>query len=129
MERYKVLLIDDDSLFLFLTQQSLKKSEAVENIKAIEDINEAKQYLEESSKSDKSFPQLIFMDINMPEMDGIAFARYYEEVFAKKFPDTRLYMLTSSVSKSQIEEALEINSVEDVLEKPLTPDIFRKILT
>ena len=129
MEKYKVLLIDDDSLFLFLTQQSLKKSEAVETIKAIEDINEAKQYLQECSKGDNTFPQLIFMDINMPEMDGIAFARYYEEAHAKNFPETKLYMLTSSVSKNQKEEALDINSVEDVLQKPLTPDTFRKILT
>lgn len=62
----------------------------------------------------------IFVDVKMPEMDGFQFVQAYEEEFLNKFPDTRVYFLTSSARQSDKEKALKFSSVKDFLLKPLS---------
>ncbi len=77
-----------------------------------------------SESGGKEFPDIIFLDINMPRMDGWEFLQEFE-----KLPDTILnkcsvYMLTSSIDPNDIEKSKTYKTVKNFFSKPLTPEIF-----
>lgn len=68
------------------------------------------------------FPHYIFLDINMPEMEGWDFLDAFQD-----FPETvqkscRIIILTSSVDFCDIERSKRYTSVWDFISKPLTPE-------
>lgn len=122
MKKAEILLIDDDTLFLFLTEKTLDKYRGQLNIKSIDNVKEALAYLEACKAGEHHFPDGIFVDLNMPGMCGMDFAGLYNEQYAPLFPDTKLVMLTSSISRKEKEKAMNIPAVNDFIQKPLTKD-------
>lgn len=83
-------------------------------------------YLEE--KMVNNFPHFILVDINMPLMNGFEFIKEYEERFYQKFPDSKIYVMSSTRRLSEIEEAKKSKVVDDFIEKPITKIHFDRIL-
>ncbi|NQY73759.1 MAG: response regulator [Candidatus Margulisbacteria bacterium] len=113
----KVLLIDDNESCNFITERVLSKTGLAGDIAVKLNGKEALDYLMDIDKDRKiSFPELIFLDINMPVMDGFEFLDQYEKAgFNKKL--TRIVMLTSSMMESDRQRAFKFQSVVDYLEK------------
>lgn len=128
MKKADILLIDDDTLFLFLTEKTLGKVPEQLNIHSISKIEEARAYLESRASNKEQFPDAIFVDLNMPGMSGMEFADYYNRQYAPHFPDTKLVMLTSSISRKEKAKAMEIPAVKDFLQKPLTIEKLNRLL-
>ena len=124
MKKIKTLLIDDDKLFLHLTEKLIKDAAFLENVYTQSSVTEAKQYLDACEKSESLFPDLILVDMNMPEMNGIEFAEYYERRHAKRHPGTRLVILTSSISRKEKTTALEKPVISDFIQKPITVEML-----
>ena len=61
----------------------------------------------------------------MPRMDGFEFLEKYKEQHLNRLSQTRLFLLTCLLLKSDKEKLMDQDNVEEVIEKPLT----RKILT
>lgn len=66
-------------------------------------------------------PDVIFLDINMPRMNGIEFLKAYHERENGKMPT--IYMLTSLYQDSDKAEVGKYEAVQGCLEKPLTPEM------
>lgn len=128
MKKFKVLLIDDDDLFLYLTERTLKKVSCLEEINSINDVRDAQAYLISCVARHDPFPDAIFVDMNMPGMNGMEFADLYSQEFLNLYPDTKLVMLTSSISRKEKAQAMEIPSVSGFMEKPLTEEKLNRIL-
>jgi CheY-like chemotaxis protein len=119
-----VLLIDDDSTSLFLSELMIKRNRFSSHIHTISDCNEAISFLQEHCIDDiihqmEACPDLIFLDINMPGMDGFDFlkaVRSNEKYNESKF---KVFMLTSSDNKYDIEKANKLG-VDGYINKPLT---------
>lgn len=122
MKKAEILLIDDDTLFLFLTEKTLGKLPEQINIKSIDNVKEALAFLEACSAGEHEFPDGIFVDLNMPGMSGMDFADLYNRQYAPRYPHTKLIMLTSSISRKEKEQAMNIPAVNDFIQKPLTKD-------
>ena len=70
------------------------------------------------SCTESNFPKVIFVDINMPIMNGFEFADKYEEVFYKKHPETIVFITSSSIQISDLERANAHPIVSGFIEKP-----------
>lgn len=128
MGRITALLIDDDRLFLHLTEKLIKDEPFLENVYTKCSVAEAKKFLDACEANEFLFPDLIFVDMNMPEMSGIEFAEDYNFKYVKQHPGTRLVILTSSISRKERKNALEKPVIYDFVQKPLTVEMLRNLL-
>jgi CheY-like chemotaxis protein len=73
-------------------------------------------------------PDLIFLDINMPAMDGWEFLAEYQTLPAEKKADTVLIMLTTSLNPDDEKRTLEIPEVSGFENKPLNQGQLERLL-
>lgn len=117
-----ILLLDDDDTSNYVIRRILLNIEKVE-VDSCKSVNEALSYLE------KTCPDAIFLDINMPEVNGFEFL----DILAKKnlCPSADIIIVTSSLLDSDKQKAMKYGSIKDYIVKPLTQkkaeDIVSKI--
>lgn len=121
----KVLIIDDDDLSIFLIGLTIEEIPFIKSYNSVTSGWEALKFLE--TCEDRG-PDLILVDLNMPEMDGFEFIQHYEDKFANVFPDTKLIVITSSQRESDRSRSLAFKSVKGFMQKPLTEEKIREIL-
>jgi len=106
----KILLVDDDPIFLTLAEMAIKKeSDHIEIFKATNG-EEAIDFLKTQSVD------IIFLDLNMPVMNGWEFL---DALPSSKSNGNQIYVLTSSIDPSDQKKADENPNVTSMLEKPL----------
>ena len=78
---------------------------------------------------DKSaLPDIIFLDISMPIMDGWEFLEEYEQIEAQFEKKIKLYMFSSSISPHDMERAKQFSAVLDFIIKPLSKEKITELL-
>ena len=122
-----ILLIDDDKATNFIHKHLIKKTLVVDTV--INKLNglEAIKYL--TTKKDGEYPQtdLIFLDINMPIMDGWEFIEEYKKInFSKKA--VIIIMLTTSLNPSERERSEKTEIIADFVTKPLTAENLQDVV-
>jgi CheY-like chemotaxis protein len=119
MSNTNILLVDDDDIANFISEKVLR-SLGCNDIDAVTDGKQACDRLK------KNCPNLVFLDINMPVMDGFAFLdKIGQELICQQM---NVVILTSSNRKKDRDHASEFSIVVGYLEKPLTQEKVRQIL-
>ena len=116
---FKILLVDDDPITNYISKIQLKNL-GFENIDAVENGKQAIAYVKNEC------PNLIFLDINMPIMDGFEFLEWRKA--NNLCPSTAIIVLTSSGRPSDQKRAIEFQGVIEYLEKPLNYDKIHQTL-
>lgn len=126
MKRY--LLIDDDYIFNLLHKRVFN---IVDPLGEIIDFNNsvmALKYIKELLDNGKPLPNYIFLDINMPEMDGFELLDELINYSSDFFTSVKLYMVTSSLNDRDMEKAYSYPFLTGYIGKPLTIESVKKIV-
>ena len=120
-----ILLVDDNDADNFFHKLVISELHVVDNIQVAETGLEAINYLK---KENAIIPQLIFLDINMPRMNGWEFLEEYKDLAPAQKAKIVIIMLTTSVNPEDKEHAEKIKEVNGFETKPLTTEKLNGIL-
>ena|ERR1700682_4361398 len=120
-----VLLIDDDEPTNFLSRMQMERTRCAEHIQIASSGEEALNYLTNSehfagSDSDFPCPDLIFLDINMPAMNGWEFLEKYDQLEKEHKGNIIMVMLTTSLNPDDKSKACRMPHISGFESKPLT---------
>ena len=120
-----ILLIDDDAATNFYHKIVIQRLNCCNRIDVFDDATEALQYLEDSEES----PNIIFLDINMPKMDGWKFVERLSVSGLEEVLDVcKIVMLTTSLNPNDKQKALRYEIISDFRRKPLTKEILQDVM-
>ncbi|TGK21005.1 response regulator [Leptospira fluminis] len=125
----RLLLIDDDDIFVAIAKRTIEKAGILENFDVFSDGEGAISFLKDHITDPESIPDFILLDINMPYMDGWQFLEEYSLFEGMLLKKPIIYMISSSVDDADIKKAKDIPYVRDYLIKPVSADSFRRILS
>ena len=123
------MLVDDDPDDNFIHERLIKKNAAADIVIIKRTAIEALRYLK--SKKENSgllLPDLIFLDINMPGMNGWEFLDEYKELAKEFHSHTLVVMLTTSENPDDMLRAKLLAKVAAFKSKPLTKEMLEEIL-
>ncbi|WP_375577674.1 response regulator [Marivirga tractuosa] len=118
-----ICIIDDDELFLLVSKSIMEDEDFAENIHNFEDAKEALNYL--NTVAAKELPEILFLDINMPMMDGWEFMDAIQD--SKIVNEIKIYITSSSINPMDLEKAERNPSIKGFVSKPLEPNKLKKI--
>lgn len=115
-----ILLIDDDETTNYVNTILINKADCAEEVKSVTSGHAALEYLK-SLDSDGQHPQpdLIFLDINMPVMNGWEFIEEYHQLLPEQRGQVLVWMLSTSDNPADRERAEKLGS-DGFMAKPLT---------
>lgn len=125
-----VLLIDDDEPTNFLNQIIIESAGCADQIKTMQSGEEALDYLTHKCNCNGAppCPDLIFLDINMPAMNGWEFLERYRKLSDQNKGKVMIVMLTTSLFPEDKLHAKEIPEISAFENKPLTEEKLDNIL-
>lgn len=115
-------LVDDDPIFVFALSKMLKRLELFSEITVFEN---GKAALDAIEQEPTHLPDVIFLDLNMPIMDGWQFLERIEE--SHVIDDLEILVLSSTVDPSDIERLGKHSKIKTFMPKPITLDKLRHI--
>ena len=123
-----VALVDDDKIYQFTATRSLQLTQSVNEILPFFAAEEALDFLKENSENVASLPDFIFLDINMPVMDGWMFLEGFEKIGPTLKKEVTIYMVSSSIDPSDINRANSNRWIKEYVTKPITIDKLSSLL-
>ena len=123
-----IALVDDDKIFQLTASKTIKSTEITDNILQFLNGEEALQFLKKNISDPATLPDYIFLDINMPYIDGWMFLEDYDDLKSKITKPISIYMVSSSIDPKDIQRAKTNNNVKDYVIKPVTREKFIELL-
>ncbi|UZR99466.1 response regulator [Chondrinema litorale] len=123
-----IMLVDDNPDDNFFHERIIKKSGAAEIVITKETGYDALEYLKLQRYQKLAHPQLIFLDINMPGMNGWEFIEEYNKLEKDQQGEHVIVMLTTSKNPDDKVFANKNINVTDFKSKPLTKEILEEVI-
>lgn len=129
MEKIKqVMVIDDDPINNIIFQKLSEFVDFAEEIITFLSAVDSLDYLQKLEEEQTPPPNIIFLDIRMPIVNGWEFLERLSQLNQTHyFDDTAIYMLTSSSEQSDINKAKNYRLVTDYIVKPLLTENLEAI--
>jgi CheY-like chemotaxis protein len=127
-QAYKfVMLIDEDEIDNIINQKIIESNNFSERVMVFQTGTDALDFLRVNAKIAENLPDLIFLDINMPIMDGFQFLEEFEKLDTPILDKSKIVMLSSSISPRDIDRAASNRFVKKYLNKPLNSRYLQAI--
>jgi CheY-like chemotaxis protein len=123
-----ILLVDDDAATNFLHTLILRGMHCTENIQTVLNGQEALDYLRAAHAGEHPVPELVFLDINMPMVNGWEFLEEYDTLPQEQRAKTVIVMLTTSLNPDDIARSEKYDEVQAYRQKPLDVKMMTAIL-
>jgi len=122
-------LIDDDILFRFCIEALVKENGSVKTVNLISSASDAIGKLKDMSVTpDPKMPDLIFVDLNMPVINGWEFIETVIGLDLIDYNQTMIYILSSSLDPRDLERAKSYTQISGFVPKPITPEHFNGLI-
>lgn len=123
-----IMLVDDNLHDNFFHEREIKKSNLATIVITKTTGLEAIEYLKSKNNNKDNQPDLIFLDINMPGMNGWEFLQEYNQLDKKLQSKVIIIMLTTSENPDDEAKAKTWSFISDYITKPLTKGIMEAII-
>jgi CitB family two-component system response regulator MalR len=122
-----ILLVEDDPITVMVCDRIIKMSGFSNQVQSKQNGQEAINHLKLVVEGSVELPDIIFLDINMPVMNGWDFLQEFEtfKLQLQKLP--RIFILSSTVDPEDYKKAAEFSTVEGFISKPLTQEHLKSV--
>jgi len=124
----KVMIIDDNEMDLYVGKRVMTKYSFAEEVLTIDSAKGALEYLIEKKNDPDQLPDLILLDINMPEMNGFEFLEEYTSLPENIRRNCIIMMLTTSMHFEDEQKATSNPYVRSYMNKPLDENKLTSLL-
>lgn len=114
-----IWLIDDDHIFRLILERVIRKNAYFDHIDSFDDGDKAYQALLNKIENGEGFPDVIFLDINMPGWDGWKFLSALSDLGPDIQNESRIYLTTSSIYDEDLEKSKLFSILSGYLVKPI----------
>lgn len=123
----KVVLIDDNPIDHYIMRTMLYNNEACQQATYTFDGSMIIEFMEENQSEPGRLPDVIFLDLTMPDFSGWEFLEKFEKLKANIKKHIELYVMTSSVRDSDRERSTQYGCVSSFISKPLSRQMLNSI--
>ena len=120
-----ILLVDDDTEDNEFHKMVIEEMNITERIEIALNGLEALNFLKEENQT---APDIIFLDVNMPKMNGWEFLEEYHKLTREQKAKVVIIMLTTSLNPADKKRAEQFPDITDFNSKPLTEEMMNEIL-
>ena len=124
-----IALVDDDKIFQLTASRTIMSANLTDRILQFENGEEALEFLKLNAADSDSLPDYIFLDINMPFVDGWMFLDDYAHLKENLKKEIRIYMVSSSIDPRDIDRAKRNQFVNEYVIKPVSREKFVELLS
>ncbi len=128
MKAVKVFLVDDDNIFVFLAKRIIAETKFETEVTVFVNGQDAINFLKEVISQSELLPDIIFLDLNMPVMDGWEFLEEYITLGNKLKKQVPIYVVSSSISPLDVAKGKQMDIVTDFIIKPIYREKVQAIL-
>lgn len=124
----KILVIDDNETDLLIAKIVIERAGYKGLLTTKNSAKSALEYLNSLVNSPENWPNAIFLDINMPLINGYGFIEEFEKFDYAFVTKTNIIILTSSDNRTDFEAFQLKPFVKDYMPKPISPDGFLEVI-
>ncbi|MEZ2413507.1 two-component system response regulator [Muriicola sp. E247] len=123
-----ICIIDDDPIFIYGTKRLIMDANFKGDITVFQNGEEGLSGLLQIHREGKPMPPIIFLDLNMPVMNGWEFLEAIHQQAEFNSLNFQIFILSSSIDPKDTERANSYKMVKDFISKPISPDTLHDIL-
>ena len=127
-DQMNIILVDDNDIDIVVNTKLLKLANITDNVISFNRSENARDWLAENHTQEGFKDNVLLLDIQMPGSDGFQFLESYAQLSEEVKKNCRVFMLSSSIDRGDIERAEANSDVIRVLEKPLDVYLLKRLL-
>ncbi|CAM3332911.1 two-component system response regulator [Zobellia roscoffensis] len=123
----KICIIDDDYIYRYTVVKKMETMHLPVKTLAFEDGEMALDFILKNLNIDSELPDVIFLDVDMPIMDGFQFIKEFSKIENQLNKKIRIYMISSSLDPVDIERAERTHFIADYFVKPIKTEQIESV--